>query len=67
MKIRFHLLDVFADVKSGRVTSGHRFLDPGPIELKAPRDYEAALEKALGMLDYRGFRAEQEKARRQGR
>ncbi|HSB54387.1 MAG TPA: molybdopterin cofactor-binding domain-containing protein [Gemmatimonadales bacterium] len=30
-------------------------------------NYEAALEKALGMLDYRGFRAEQEKARRQGR
>jgi carbon-monoxide dehydrogenase large subunit len=30
-------------------------------------NYEAALEKAVGMLDYRGFRSEQEKARRQGR
>ena len=30
-------------------------------------NYEAALDKAVGMLDYRAFRAEQEKARRQGR
>lgn len=30
-------------------------------------NYDAALDKALGILDYRAFRAEQEKARRQGR
>jgi carbon-monoxide dehydrogenase large subunit len=30
-------------------------------------NYEAALDKAVAMLDYRGFRHEQEKARRQGR
>jgi carbon-monoxide dehydrogenase large subunit len=30
-------------------------------------NYEAALDKALGILDYKAFRAEQEKARRQGR
>jgi glycyl-tRNA synthetase beta chain len=37
---------VFADVKSGRTTYGHRFLAPGPIELKRPADYEPALKKA---------------------
>ncbi|HEX8705282.1 MAG TPA: glycine--tRNA ligase subunit beta, partial [Myxococcaceae bacterium] len=36
---------VFGDVKSGRTTYGHRFLSPGPVELKNPADYEAALEK----------------------
>ena len=30
-------------------------------------DYTAALDKALGMLDYKKFRAEQAKARKQGR
>jgi aerobic carbon-monoxide dehydrogenase large subunit len=30
-------------------------------------DYEAALDKALGILDYKAFRAEQAKARKQGR
>jgi carbon-monoxide dehydrogenase large subunit len=30
-------------------------------------DYVAALDKALGMLDYKGFRAEQARARKQGR
>ena len=30
-------------------------------------NYEAALDKAVGMLDYRAFRAEQEKARQKGR
>ncbi len=37
---------VFGDVRSGRITYGHRFLSPSPIELKAPADYEAALERA---------------------
>ncbi|MGE5685999.1 MAG: xanthine dehydrogenase family protein molybdopterin-binding subunit [Gemmatimonadota bacterium] len=30
-------------------------------------DYTAALDKALGLLDYKAFRADQEKARKQGR
>ena len=30
-------------------------------------NYEAALDKALGMLDYKAFRAEQAKARKEGR
>ncbi len=42
---------VLGDVKSGRVTYGHRFLSPGPIELKSPADYEAALEKANVVAD----------------
>ncbi|HEY0881749.1 MAG TPA: glycine--tRNA ligase subunit beta, partial [Archangium sp.] len=36
----------FSDVKSGRVTRGHRFLSPAPITIEKPADYEAALEKA---------------------
>nr|BDT34096.1 glycine--tRNA ligase subunit beta [Myxococcus sp. MH1] len=42
---------VFGDVKSGRVTYGHRFLSPGAVELKAPADYEAALAKANVVAD----------------
>jgi glycyl-tRNA synthetase beta chain len=42
---------VFADVKSGRITKGHRFLSPSGIELKSPKDYEAALEKAHVVAD----------------
>ncbi len=42
---------IFGDVKSGRVTYGHRFLAPGAIELKRPADYEAALEKAHVVAD----------------
>lgn len=41
----------FADVKSGRVTKGHRFLAPGAITLEKPADYEAALEKAHVIAD----------------
>jgi glycyl-tRNA synthetase beta chain len=37
---------MFADVRAGRVTFGHRFLAPQPIELRAPSAYEGALEKA---------------------
>ncbi len=48
---------VFGDVKSGRTTYGHRFLSPGPIELKAPADYEEALEKAQVVPDIAKRRA----------
>jgi len=48
---------VFGDVKSGRTTYGHRFLAPGPIELKAPADYEPALEKAQVVPDIAKRRA----------
>jgi glycyl-tRNA synthetase beta chain len=48
---------VFGDVKSGRVTYGHRFLSPGAIELKAPADYEAALAKANVVADIARRRA----------
>jgi glycyl-tRNA synthetase beta chain len=41
----------FADVASGRVTRGHRFLAPGPITLARPADYEAALERASVIAD----------------
>ncbi|MBI3185089.1 MAG: glycine--tRNA ligase subunit beta [Myxococcales bacterium] len=37
---------VFGDVRSGRLTMGHRFLSAGPFELRSPADYEAALERA---------------------
>jgi glycyl-tRNA synthetase beta chain len=49
---------VFGDVKSGRTTYGHRFLSGGPIELKAPTDYEAALEKAHVVADVAKRRAQ---------
>ncbi|QSQ27248.1 glycine--tRNA ligase subunit beta [Pyxidicoccus parkwayensis] len=49
---------VFGDVKSGRTTYGHRFLSGGPIELKAPADYEAALEKAHVVPDVAKRRAQ---------
>jgi len=37
---------VFADVKSGRMTLGHRFLSPGPHPVARPRDYPGLLERA---------------------
>lgn len=49
---------VFGDVTSGRATRGHRFLSPGAIELKAPADYEAALEKAHVVADIAKRRAQ---------
>ncbi|GEN13138.1 glycyl-tRNA synthetase beta chain [Myxococcus fulvus] len=49
---------IFGDVKSGRVTYGHRFLSPGAIELKAPADYEAALAKANVVADIGKRRAQ---------
>ena len=36
----------YSDVKSGRVTQGHRFLSPAAIAIDKPSDYEALLEKA---------------------
>lgn len=36
----------YADVRSGRVTRGHRFLAPQPITLDRPGDYEPKLEAA---------------------
>jgi glycyl-tRNA synthetase beta chain len=42
---------VLGDVKSGRVTYGHRFLAAGAITLKGPADYETALEKAHVLVD----------------
>ena len=47
----------FADVKSGRVTFGHRFLSPSPITIAQPADYEAALEKAHVIADVSKRRA----------
>ncbi|MGZ3481101.1 MAG: glycine--tRNA ligase subunit beta, partial [Myxococcaceae bacterium] len=37
---------VFADVKSGRMTFGHRFLSPGPHPVARPRDYAGLLERS---------------------
>ncbi|HEY3585834.1 MAG TPA: glycine--tRNA ligase subunit beta, partial [Myxococcaceae bacterium] len=42
---------VFADVKSGRMTLGHRFLSPGPHPVAQPRDYPALLERAQVLAD----------------
>ena len=42
---------VFADVKSGRMTLGHRFLSPGPHPVAHPRDYPALLERAHVQAD----------------
>ena len=47
----------FSDVKSGRVTRGHRFLSPAPITLAKPADYEGALEKANVIADIEKRRA----------
>ena len=41
----------YSDVKSGRVTRGHRFLAPAPLTIEKPADYEAALEKAHVIAD----------------
>ena len=42
---------VFADVKSGRMTFGHRFLSPGPHPVAHPRDYPGLLERAQVLAD----------------
>ncbi len=48
---------VFADVKSGRLTKGHRFLAPAAITLDSPAGYEVALEKAHVIADIAKRRA----------
>lgn len=48
---------VVGDVRSGRTSSGHRFLAPGPKEISTPRAYEATLRAAHVVPD-----AEQRKA-----
>ena len=42
---------VFADVKSGRMTWGHRFLSAGPQPVARPRDYPQLLESAQVIAD----------------
>jgi glycyl-tRNA synthetase beta chain len=39
------------DLKSGNVTYGHRFLAPGPIEVRRQDDWMAKLEKAKVIVD----------------
>jgi glycyl-tRNA synthetase beta chain len=41
----------FAGVGSGRVTRGHRFLAPDPIEIPAPEAYEELLRQAHVVVD----------------
>jgi glycyl-tRNA synthetase beta chain len=47
----------FADVRSGRVTRGHRFLAPQPVMLSSPKEYELALERAHVVADFGKRRA----------
>ncbi len=49
---------IYGDVKSGRLTRGHRFLDPTPISLATPTAYEAALQKAHVVADLSKRRAQ---------
>ena len=44
-------------IKSGRITYGHRFLAPDPIELARPEDYMDAMEKARVVVDHKARRA----------
>ena len=44
-------------IKSGRITYGHRFLAPDPIELARPEDYMEAMEKARVVVDHKARRA----------
>lgn len=48
---------IYSDVKSGRVTHGHRFLSPAAIELSSPGDYLPALLKANVIADPKARRA----------
>jgi glycyl-tRNA synthetase beta chain len=49
---------VLGDVRSGRTTHGHRFLAPGPVELKEPAAYVPALEAAHVVPDVATRRAQ---------
>ncbi|MBC7321092.1 glycine--tRNA ligase subunit beta [bacterium] len=42
-----------AGVKSDRYTYGHRFLAPGPLEIKAVEDYKDTLRSSFVMFDHR--------------
>lgn len=42
----------FAGLTAGRVTYGHRFLRPGPIEVPCPADYPVLLERACVLVDH---------------
>ena len=48
---------IFADVKSGRQTRGHRFLANAWITIDRPADYEAALDKVHVIADLARRRA----------
>ncbi len=48
---------IFGDVRSDRVTYGHRFLAPQPIELRVPADYEKVLERSQVIADVAKRRA----------
>lgn len=48
---------MFADVRSGRVTRGHRFLAPEAITIDRPSSYEGLLEKASVIADLAKRRA----------
>jgi len=48
---------VFADVRSGRETRGHRFLAPAPIPLTHAKEHAAALERAHVVADVAERRA----------
>ena len=39
------------NIKSGNVTRGHRFMDPGEISVSSFEDYKQGLEKAYVMID----------------
>ncbi len=41
----------FADVESGRTTRGHRFLAPGPFEVRSPAEFESVLRRAHVVVD----------------
>ncbi len=55
--VRFRL----EHLESGNVTSGHRFLKPGPVKVKDAASYPGALEKARVMLRQADRRAAIEK------
>ncbi len=48
---------MYADVNSGRITRGHRFLSPQPISIPKPTDYEGLLEQAHVVPDMSKRRA----------
>jgi len=41
----------YADVASGQITYGHRFLNPKPLKISEPREYFSKLEQAYVIID----------------